>query len=472
MKAVSGYLDGWNVKILSPEGKILQFPAEYVAYTKEVPKNLGDNVKVTREGKWIRLKFRSYEHRKNWVANNPCWEGDVSPLKRVMADHDIEVVRPRRCYLDIEWDSRVKPAVAVEGGARVLCWAVIDESGKRFSGVLEDDTDAAESALLRALGDVLNDFDQVCGWYSDEADRPVLEARGKLLGIKWDRRLHWMDQLAAFKRMNLQTAQTGDEKTSFSLNNIARSVLKEGKKDFKRNKTWDAWLTNKKELVEYCLQDADLLRKIEAKTGFLDLNFTICQVCHIFPNSHSLKPTAQMDGWFLRRARKEGKKLPTKVDREEEEQFEGAYVGVPERLGLLKDIRVVDFAAMYPSIIRTLNMSLETKVGKDFTGPVAVAPLTGIRFRTDVLGDIPKALEEFAKLRGFWKKKKKEAIPNSEEWLYADRQQNVYKVLMNSLYGVLGCPWSRFFDRDIAESVSTTGKWLIQKVNEYASSWN
>ena len=43
----------------------------------------------------------------------------------------------------------------------------------------------------------------------------------------------------------------------------------------------------------------------------------------------------------------------------------------------------------------------------------------------------------------------------------ADRRSSAYKIAANSFYGVMGSPFSRFFVRDMAESVSLGGKWLL-----------
>ena len=45
---------------------------------------------------------------------------------------------------------------------------------------------------------------------------------------------------------------------------------------------------------------------------------------------------------------------------------------------------------------------------------------------------------------------------------YFDRRQHIQKIVLNSLYGVLGLPVFRFYDLDNAEATTTTGQSLIK----------
>jgi DNA polymerase elongation subunit (family B) len=443
-------------------------PAEYTAHVKVLPKGLMNDSRVIRSQEmpdgYHRIYYRDYQSRLEWREVNPTvevWEADVSPVKRLLADRDIIIQPPIRVFWDIETDSRVPFERKEE--ARILSWAMTDTQGRVTSSVLSHFSDDAEKRLLNEFLEALADYDQVAAWNGDEFDFLVKDARMKLLRVWPDRRILWIDQMAAFRKMNIQVAGGGDEKQSTSLNAIAKALLGDKKtEDFNSGKTYEAWRDDRNRLVEYNIHDTELQRGIEAKTGYLDALQTICEVCHIFPNEYAISPMTQHDGWFLRKAREMGTHLPSKVEREETPQFEGAFVRPPTVTGIIKEVSVVDFAGLYPSILQTWNMDHATK----HPFGTCEAPGTGIRFNTDVTGMIPMALTEFKKLRDVWKDKKKKAVPHSEEWKTADRVQNVYKVLMNSLYGILGSIYSRFFDVEIAESVTLAGQWLIKQVED------
>lgn len=470
MKAINGWIEGSRC-VLSwrdDSGALrLQYPpCEYLGFIRKEDMPAGGVADHRLQGDWWRVQWRDYDSRKHWLENNPTvptFEADVSPIRRIMADHDIDVQRPSRCFLDIETDSRVP--FANKEATSLLSWAVVSEDGTAWAEASTGDERACISKLLARL----ETFDQVLAWNGDGFDFPVLKAIAKRHRIWWPRRLLLLDHLSLFKRMNT-ASESGDEKQSMKLQNICMALLGEGKNDFDGGKTWQAW-SNAKPctgvacgacrscLVKYNLQDTDLLRKLEVKTGYADLFQTLCEVTHTFPDSHGLKPTAQVDAYMLRMARKRGTHFRTKpFVAELGEKYAGAFVMMPKVEGITRNVHVCDFASLYPSIIRSWNMSPETK-----GGPGAKSPLTGVEFRTDTNGMLPAALAELIEKRTEWKKRKNATPPGTPEWKDADRKSTAYKVAANSFYGVMGSVYSRFYDRQIAESVTSNGQWLIKQ---------
>jgi DNA polymerase elongation subunit (family B) len=179
-----------------------------------------------------------------------------------------------------------------------------------------------------------------------------------------------------------------------------------------------------------------------------------------------------MDGYMLRLGLERGVHFATKVFRDEaEDQFAGAYVMPPQANGIMKNVHVADFAALYPSIILTWNMSPETKGAKrklrdHVPEGFSWSPLTHFTFATGIDGILPTALRELIRLRKTWNDTKASKPPGTDEWKDADRKSTAYKVIANSFYGCLGNRGSRYYDREIAESVTQCGKWLILKTIE------
>ena len=513
-KYVNGYVDDEaNHFVLfyrDEDGTLRQFrrPCEWTAYL--LKEEIGEEGfrklrrwesvgSMAEEGDYYRVGFRWRSARERHCfdedgtfkkASIQVFEGDLDPIRRFFSDTGAQIARPRRVYLDIETDSRPPIQVVKDGGARVLCWTLVSEDGKRIiHDVLNEDTDADEKRLLEHLWQELEAFDLVVAWMSpmkDEFDFDVIRARSPRLGIYGIdfRRWVWLDQLKVYKKMNAQAAESGEEKRSFKLQNIAMAELGEGKADFDARKTWDAWAAGgdeRRRMQRYNIQDTKLLQKLEAKTGYIELFITVCEVCRLFPNSRSLAPTQQMDGFLLRLAVERGQHFGSRDPNKKEEseaQFKGAWVLEPQRKGILKDVHVCDFASLYPSIILTFNMSPDTKRGhrglefkddKEFIGipglvppDCCVAPTTGIMFSTEKEGILVGALKTILKMRAFWDDKKKACAPGTPEWHDADRRSKALKVLANSFYGLLGNTFSRFHDEEIAESVTQTGVWLLQ----------
>jgi DNA polymerase elongation subunit (family B) len=431
---------------------------------------------VRREGPYYRVTWRdrhtSVSACKAFESRGiPAYEGDLSPVRRYLADNEPIIARPRRVYLDIETDSRASPLVASEGGARILCWALVPEGGEPLSACLEHDTDEAERALLRQLWRSLGRYDQVLAWYGDGFDFPAIRKRSKKLGIKVEhRRWLWLDALELFKRQNMMAAESGDEKQSMALGRVAQAVLGEGKHDFDSSQTWQAWVAGgaeRERLVAYCVQDTRLMPAIEAKTGYAELLQTLCEAVGCFPDTGGLRPGTQVEMFMLRLAKQYEHKFPTRYEYEESERYKGAYVMEPCEKGIVHGVHVCDFASLYPSIIETWNMSPETKIASGG----AQAAFTDICFDTSRKGLLPIAVAELLRLRRSWNERKAALPPGTDEWKEADRRSTAYKIAANSFYGVIGAPFSRFFDREVAESVTQCAVWLIQETMSEAERW-
>lgn len=493
---VNGFVDGSEIVLLycDPDGKLgahrraadwssfhdpglIDGNPELLRWLREASVVAG----VTREHGRIKIRYRDPYERPKVVAwlreihGIESYEGDVDPFRRYFSDTDATVQKPRRVFLDIETDSRVPPAIARRGKARVLCWSLVDEDENVVAAqVLRADSDEAEKQLLTALWDNLAPFDQVVAWFGDDFDFPIVRLRSTVLGVvhKTHERWLWMDFMVVYERTNRNAAESGDEKESLALDAVARIHLREGKTPFDAGHTWEEWEAGgarRLALLRYCVRDTVLLAKLEKKLGYLAINDAICQVARLFGETRSANPMEYVDAYLLRLYHQHGHLAPTKVYNEgPHEKFAGAFVLKPTDKGIVKDVHVLDFSGMYPSIIITWNLSPETQAADvPVNGPIppnrSRAPNTRVGFRTDVEGLLPKFMKELRVLRKFWSEKQKAASPGSPEWLDAFRISTAFKVIANSAYGVVGSIFSRFFRRAVAESTSTTGVWLIHQ---------
>lgn len=265
--------------------------------------------------------------------------------------------------------------------------------------------------------------------------------------------------------------------TSFKLNDVCQALIGEGKEvadpqlehlvgaKGMGGSTWALWEAGgyaRQKLVDYNLQDTALLPKLERETGYLELQQTIAEVTLTFVNSHGLKPSPQVDGYLLRMAHERQTHLPSKKEPTgEEKEYEGAFVLPPQKLGIHRTVHVCDFKSLYPTVIRTFNISPETKaVGID----PCVAFRTGIEFDTALEGMLPAACREAMDLREHWKQEYKKD-PNNKA---AERKSKAYKIFNNSMYGVMGNVYSRYYDPQIAESITLGAKHLNEKTADAA----
>lgn len=458
---------------------------------------------ISQEGDWLRIAWRSRKGRDaacgkdGWFAsqNIATYEGDLPPVRRWLVDAEVEIQRPRLVYLDIETCARVPFSRKEE--MRILCWTLTAaEDGRVCSGMLDEDTDKDERRLLNDLWTALDQFDQVAAWNGDRFDFPVIFERSRRRGCRVDaRRWLWLDHLELYRRMNTM-AETGDEKQSYALQAVAMAVLGEGKlPGFDAKTIFPAWAAGGEErarLLAYNVRDVELMLRIEEKTGFIELLYTLCSATGAFPDSHGIRPMPQVETFVMRLARARGIHFPTKFRRNEDEEhqgaFRGAFVMEPQVKGIVTErCHVADFSAMYPSIIQSWNMSPETLVERPPipTNPVylrhlpppkaperpanvAVAPGTGEWFSQSVRGLLAEVLDIALALRKKWNDLKATLPPGTPEWIEADRRSTAYKVFANSVFGVIGAELSRIHVREVAESITRTGAWLIQKVIDAA----
>lgn len=505
MSALNAFLteDGRAVKLVTREGgkRIIRgVPAEYVAFykladtTPSIQRELRESKFIASyrvDGEWIRVGFRDGNLRRQ-LCTNPqspflqrgleAYEGDVSPVTRYVVDSGMKIARPRRAYLDIETCGRVPFSRKEE--MRILSWAIVDEEGGARVHGLPEDCDGAERDLLGKLWETLEAYDQILAWSGDRFDFPVIFARSQRRGIRGDARgWLWLDHLSVFKRMNLNSSESGAEKQSMKLGAIAESVIGEGKDEAPPDVverfgdremgalSWDMWNAGgewRKKHLRYNLQDTDLLRKIERKTGYVSLFQTLCEVCNVFGDSLGLQPTRQMDGYMLKLGLTRGHHFPTKFYREGvNNKFKGADVMEPTCKGITRNMHVADFASLYPSIILSWNMSPETRRDAAPNGPIPEglcrSPLTGISFDAKEQGILPVAVGEMIRMRKVWSDTQAAHPPGTDEHQDAKRRSMAYKVAANSFYGVVGSPFSRYFEKRVAESVSQNGAWLIRQ---------
>lgn len=507
---VNAFTAGDSIVLVSADGSMKRRPAKLSCFlkTEDATPDALRQLRGSRAvsgladiGGWWRVDWRDYDYRKRgvqWLEKEigcPTYEGDVSAVLSFLVEERPKIAQPIPVYLDIEADSRVPVGQHAQGAARVLCWVLVDEEQRTVArGMLEDDTDEAERDLLLALWRALAPFDQVRSWYGDGYDFPVIWARSKRLGIRVaHRRWLWLDHLEQFRRANNMAAESGEEKQSYALNAIAQAVVGEGKTEFDASKTYEAWAAGGAEraaLLDYCEQDTRLMPKIEAETGYCELLGLVAETVGIFADSRAINPQTQVEALLLRLYHDEGLRPRTRdEDSPPARQFAGAYVMQPRGAGILRDVHVCDFAGMYPSIIRSFNISPETLLPppinpntgrphympevkwepeKHIPAGAALAPYTNQLFDQGGEGVLCRAIAALQAERDRWNAIKKKLPPNSPEWKEADRRTTALKIAINSFYGVVGAWTSRFFSVACAESVTQIGRWLIEQVMAFA----
>ena len=265
----------------------------------------------------------------------------------------------------------------------------------------------------------------------------------------------------------------------------------------------DLYEKDLQKFVNYNIRDVRILLELDKKLDYIDIARGIAHIGHV-PYEDVFMSSRYLEGSILVYLKKMGIVAPNKPPRPKkfsDDKFAGAYVQQPQS-GKHDWVYDLDITSMYPSVIRSLNISPETKIGKvkgwdaeeflkdnnkktysvtnrngkkmgnltetelkDYFDKTNVSiGSNGVMYRTDKQGLIPALLTKWfndrVEMRKLVRKFNDEGDKDKEE--YFDRRQYLQKILLNSLYGVLGLPVFRFYDLDNAEATTLTGQSLIK----------
>lgn len=242
-----------------------------------------------------------------------------------------------------------------------------------------------------------------------------------------------------------------------TLQYVARVLLNDTKLDVDRRNISDEWAKDPQRVMEYCEHDADLALRILQRLRVLEKAADLATVARM-PLEEGLNGrTSQfIDAILIPRADAHGVGVPPNHPRTGDSTIEGGYVHAI-RPGLYRWVVVLDFKAMYPSIIVARNLCFTT-----LSPEGSIRAPGGARFLAPEVrrGLIPEILTELLADRERFRAAARTA-PSRELTEYYDGLQNAVKVLMNSFYGVLASSFYRFTNKDIGASITAFAREAI-----------
>ncbi|MES3516534.1 MAG: DNA polymerase domain-containing protein [Natronomonas sp.] len=128
--------------------------------------------------------------------------------------------------------------------------------------------------------------------------------------------------------------------------------------------------------------------------------------------------------------------------------------------------------SLYPMCMVTINASPETKVDPESYGNDTYVAPNGTHFRKQPDGMIREMVDELLEEREEKKGLRNDHDPGTDTYETYDRQQAAVKVIMNSLYGVLGWDRFRLYDKEMGAAVTATGRDVIEFTEEAAGELN
>ena len=474
-----------------------------------------------------------------WDKDDPTLhESDVPPTTRFLVDNygnsdepstghrimffDIEV-EVTEGFPDVQKAQNPITSIALHDSVTEKYYTYVFDPQKRIRSYTKDDQVVE---IYETEYEMLNKFFQkyleirptiVSGWNSEFFDIPYLYNRAvRILGpevanllspisqvIYSDyRKKHTIAGVSSLDYLQLYRQFTFTQQSSYRLDYIGEVEVGMKKVDYTGTLN-DLYDNDLQTFIDYNIRDVKILVELDKKLDFIEIARGIAHLGHI-PYEDISMSSRWLEGAILVYLKKLGVVAPNKPPRPKmfnDDKFSGAYVQEPQA-GKHEWVYDLDITSMYPSVIRSLNVSPETKIGKvegwdaeqflkdnhqkTYTlvgkngkemGKMTERELqqyldeakvsissNGILYQTEKQGLIPALLEKWfnerVEMRKLVKKFHDDGDKVKEQ--YFDRRQHIQKIVLNSLYGVLGLPVFRFYDLDNAEATTTTGQSLIK----------
>ena len=238
---------------------------------------------------------------------------------------------------------------------------------------------------------------------------------------------------------------------SFSLEQVARTLLGRGKKtehatEERAEEIRHNFLHDKQKLAAYNLEDCRLVEEIFTETRILDFLALRGQMTGLELNRAGGSVLA-FSNLYIPRLHRAGYISPNRAGWDGESS-PGGYV-MDSRPGLYRNVLVLDFKSLYPSIIRTFKIDPLGMVEGLLNPQDSIGGFRGARFDRErhLLPGI---------ITDLWHRRD-DAKQDGDAVL-----SQAIKILMNSFYGVLGSDGCRFYDPRLASSITLRGQEIMK----------
>jgi DNA polymerase II len=258
----------------------------------------------------------------------------------------------------------------------------------------------------------------------------------------------------------------------YKLNTAAKEILGESKVNTADDRTkfiQDSYRNDPEIFFKYNLKDSQLVYDILIRSNVFDLTVQRSLLTGMSMDSVSAS-IASFDSIYLPKLHKEGFVANSVFVNEDVEQGLGGFV-MKSKPGIYSNLLVLDFKSLYPSLIRTFGIDpfdflineekLSYSVGVGREGLKNIGEFNNLRkYVISPNGTVFKSEHNILpNLIGELWKEREIARKNKNELARAG-----IKLLMNSMYGVLASPKSRFFNRFVSNSITYFAQFFIQTV--------
>ena len=316
----------------------------------------------------------------------------------------------------------------------------------------------------------LHDPDAIIGWNVVQFDMRILHEHARRLGIplllgRGGSEMQWREHgsrnnhyfASAAGRLIIDGIESLRSATwsftSFSLENVAQTLLGEGKDISTPYQRMDEinrmFAEDKPALARYNLKDCELVTRIFHKTELLTFLLERASVTGLEAD-RSGGSVAAFYHLYMPLMHRQGYVAPNLGDNPPQAS-PGGFV-MESQPGLYESVLVLDYKSLYPSIIRTFLIDpLGLVEGlREPDDEHSVPGFRGARF-SRTRHCLPAIIEQIANGREVAKREKNAPLSQA------------LKIIMNAFYGVLGSSGCRFFDTRLASSITLRGHEIMLK---------
>jgi len=427
------------------------------------------------------------EHVAQWanLLNQP-----IPKIKRVSLDIEVESEVGR--IPDPKTAEKKITAVGFEGSDGLKQVFILRRSGieegvnELLSGVkiiFYDET--KEREMILDTFELIEKYPLLITYNGDGFDLPYLYNRANRLGIDRQKNPLYMMRDSAtltdgvhldlYRTMSNRAFQIyafGQKYSDFSLNSVAKGLLGEKKIDY------GVELGNLTlyQTANYCQNDARITYNL---TGFnndllMNLLVVISRIARMPIDDISRMGVSQwIRSLLYYEHRQNGILIPRRQELDnrssdvsndaiiKDKKFRGGLVVEPQ-VGIHFDVTVMDFASLYPSIIKVKNLSYETVRCSHDECKKNTIPQTNHWVCTKKNGLTAVLIGSLRDLRVNYYKNmaKKDTLTAEERQLFTVVSQAL-KVILNASYGVMGAEIFPLYFLPAAEATTATGRHII-----------
>jgi DNA polymerase elongation subunit (family B) len=501
-----------------------------------------------------------------WKDPN-AYESDVDKFTRVLVDayyeQDDTPEYQNVVYIDIECEiagTLTQDSVRNPAG-KLTAIALYDNTTKTYYCYILDEAKLMTSSKSEGkfvipcnsekdlMSQFLNKWEEldptiVTGWNSEFFDIPYLYHRIKnVLGEEQACRLSPLKRVDDTEFLGVKTTEIAGvnhldymllfkkyitaQEPSYALGNIGEKYVDMGKIEYLGSLD-KLFKDDIETFINYNIRDVEIIVALEDKLKFIDLTVIISHLCHV-PYEQIYMSTALNEGAILTYLKRKNIVSPNKPTtynpnlKNIKEEYAGGYLKNPVP-GLYEWVIDLDFTSLYPSIIRSLNMGIETLVGRivnrdkydnqwslkelktlNPTTEITIERVNpnksisrsgitvgkiielieqenwiisapGVIFRKDKSSIVCNILTDWFNKRVEYKDLMKKAFKVDKDPVMGDfynRRQHAYKIKLNDVYGVFAINGWRYTDghKFISKAITLTGQRLIQDSIKYVNKW-